>query len=222
MSKELSSFNQAVSMMSLPMREAAAEMNFALEISSKVNYGEAFSKTPKEITNSITRLFRGWYLSLSDPEKLNFLLLDNNEAFTESYVLHCCGKNPNIAAFEKAHPSVFSSEIRMFLAMKCFDKKIDAAWEGKQAFFSEGGKQFAAFRAIAVKGRNMIHEAIGHEVKHGHITDAESVEISIGEVLSSVFNKCMTDILSSPTVLALNKENILSLADESHDIGKIA
>jgi hypothetical protein len=198
MLKELSSFNQAVSMRSLPSREAVAEANYAFEISSKVNYGEAFTRTPKEITSSIVRLFAGWFAKLGVDEKLDFALLDNNDFFTEKYVSYICGKNANVQQFERAQPTLFASEIRLFLAMKCFDRKIEMAWEGHRAFFSEGGKLFAAFRAIATKGRSYIHEAIGHEAKHGHISDAESVELSIEEVLSSLFNKCVGSIIAAP------------------------
>ena len=63
------SFNDAMSAMSLPGREAMLERTFALQIGGKLNYKDVFENTPEALVASIVRQFNFWYNGLSPQEQ---------------------------------------------------------------------------------------------------------------------------------------------------------
>ena len=143
------SFNDAMSAMSLPGREAMLERTFALQIGGRLNYKNVFENTPEALVASIVRQFNFWYYGLSPREQSSFLLLTNNTAFTKAFTEYICNKKTEIERFFNEDPKALTKDVSAFLAMRCYDAKIEVAKQGKPAFFCADGQRVAIFRMFA-------------------------------------------------------------------------
>lgn len=130
----LLSFNAAMGAMSLPGREAMLERSFALQIGGKMNYKDAFENTPENIVASIVRQFKFWYDGLGPEEQNSFLLLANNAAFTKDFIEYLCNKKPEIERLFDEAPQALQADVSAFLAMHCYDAKIEVQSRGNRPF----------------------------------------------------------------------------------------
>jgi hypothetical protein len=171
------SFNLALNAMSIPAREAAAERSYALAISDKITYGSAFKETPQEFVRAILYRFNSWYSGLDQNGQEAFLMLVNLDFFTDEFSRFMLATKPELADIAGNHTETFFEEVRIFLAMHCYDKKIEWGRKGVNSFFSDAGQFFAVTRDITINGRSHMHEAFGRVVKNGCETKEEIRQI---------------------------------------------
>lgn len=188
------SFNDAMSAMSLPGREAMLERTFALQIGGKLNYKDVFENTPEALVASIVRQFSFWYNCLSPQEQSSFLLLTNNAAFSKDFIEYLCNKKPEIGRFFDEAPQALQTDISAFLAMHCYDAKIDIAQQGKPAFFCTEGQRVAISRLFSKQGRSFVHEASGRARKCNYAS-SEDMERRIVNIVHAVMDEKMGALL---------------------------
>ena len=188
------SFNDAMSAMSLPGREAMLERTFALQIGGRLNYKNVFENTPEALVASIVRQFNFWYYGLSPREQSSFLLLTNNTAFTKAFTEYICNKKTEIERFFNEDPKALTKDVSAFLAMRCYDAKIEVAKQGKPAFFCADGQRVAIFRMFSKQGRSFIHEASGRARKCNYAS-SEDMERHIVDIVHAVIDEQMGVLL---------------------------
>lgn len=188
------SFNDAMSAMSLPGREAMLERTFALQIGGRLNYKDVFENTPEALVASIVRQFNFWYDGLSPREQSSFLLLTNNTAFTKSFTEYICNKKTEIERFFNEDPKALTKDVSAFLAMRCYDAKIEVAKQGKPAFFCADGQRVAIFRMFSKQGRSFVHEASGRARKCNYAS-SEDMERHIVDIVHAVMDEQMGALL---------------------------
>ena len=179
------SFNDAMSAMSLPGREAMLERTFALQIGGKLNYKDVFENTPEALIASIVRQFNFWYNGLSTQEQSSFLLLTNNAAFSKDFIEYLRNKKPEIGRFFDEAPQSLQTDVSAFLAMHCYDAKIEMAKQGKPAFFCTEGQRVAISRLFAKQVRSFVHEASGRARKCDYAS-SEEMERGIVDIVRTV------------------------------------
>lgn len=190
----LLSFNAAMGAMSLPGREAMLERSFALQIGGKMNYKDAFENTPENIVASIVRQFKFWYDGLGPEEQNSFLLLANNAAFTKDFIEYLCNKKPEIERLFDEAPQALQADVSAFLAMHCYDAKIEVAKQGKPAFFCADGQRVAIFRLFSKQARSFAHEASGRARKCEYASN-EEMERGIVDIVRTVMAEEMRTLL---------------------------
>jgi hypothetical protein len=203
----LLSFDEALNAMSAPAKEAMTERSYALAIGGKANYSDAFEETPKEFRNSIVRRFNLWFASLSPQEQRNFLMLCNADRFAPGFVDYLCnqgGKLEGLSDFAEKQPDVFLKEIRLFLAMHSYDKKIDEAKNGVLAFFSSDGQRFAMLRAFSRQGREFVHEAMGRARKY-ECDSGDDQEKAVAGILQTLLAEFFGQLFKTLSLTALSE-----------------
>lgn len=190
----LLSFNAAMGAMSLPGREAMLERSFALQIGGKMNYKDAFESTPENIVASIVRQFKFWYDGLGPEGQNSFLLLANNTAFTKDFIEYLCNKKPEIERLFDEAPQALQADVSAFLAMRCYDAKIEVAKQGKPAFFCADGQRVAIFRLFSKQARSFAHEASGRARKCEYASN-EEMERGIVDIVRTVMAEEMRALL---------------------------
>ena len=161
------------------------ERTFALQIGGKLNYKDVFENTPEAIVASIVRQFNFWYGGLSPQEQSSFLLLTNNAAFTKAFTEYLCNKKPEIERLFGEAPQSLQADISAFLAMRCYDAKIEIAKHGKPAFFCTEGQRVAISRLFAKQVRSFVHEASGRARKCDYAS-SEEMERGIVDIVRTV------------------------------------
>lgn len=190
----LLSFNAVMRAMSLPGREAMLERSFALQIGGKLDYKEAFENTPEPLIGNIVRQFKFWYDELSPEEQNSFFLLANNATFTKDFIEYLCNENPEIERLFDEAPQALRTDVSAFLAMRCYDVKIEVAKQGKPAFFCADGQRVAIFRMFSKQGRSFVHEASGRARKCNYAS-SEDMERHIVDIVHAVMDEHMGALL---------------------------
>lgn len=190
----LLSFNAVMRAMSLPGREAMLERSFALQIGGKLDYKEAFENTPEPLIGNIVRQFKFWYDELSPEEQNSFFLLANNATFTKDFIEYLCNENPEIERLFDEAPQALRTDVSAFLAMRCYDAKIEVAKQGKPAFFCADGQRVAIFRMFSKQGRSFVHEASGRARKCNYAS-SEDMERHIVDIVHAVMDEHMGALL---------------------------
>lgn len=176
----LLSFNAVMRAMSLPGREAMLERSFALQIGGKLDYKEAFENTPEPLIGNIVRQFKFWHDELSPEEQNSFFLLANNATFTKDFIEYLCNENPEIERLFDEAPQALRTDVSAFLAMRCYDVKIEVAKQGKPAFFCADGQRVAIFRMFA-KSALSLGNGAPIDIMHSTMSqDLETLFRSIG------------------------------------------